>query len=179
MGLQQDERLAVEVVVPLRWDGASEAAHDADVVEMTAYLTRLCRLADVTVVDGSADDRYTQHRAAWAHLRPAVAHGRPDDRPGLNRKVVGAMTGIRAARHERVVLADDDVRLDAETLRALHDGLADADLVRPQNVFTRWPWHARWDGARSMLNRAVASDCQARSACAGALCSPSAAGTRT
>jgi hypothetical protein len=155
---EHPQRLAVEVVVPLRWDSADEDAHRADVSDMTDYLARLRRLADVTVVDGSAGERFAEHRAAWGALGPAVAHCRPDDRPGLNRKVVAAMTGIRSARHERVVLADDDVRHDATTLRALHDRLNDADLVRPQNVFTSWPWHARWDGARSMLNRAVAHD---------------------
>jgi Glycosyl transferase family 21 len=148
----------VEVVVPLRWDGTDDSVHEADLTDMTAYLAKLCRLADVTVVDGSPGERFAQHHAAWAGLGPTLAHCPPDDRPGLNRKVVAAMTGIRSARHERVVLADDDVRHDAATLRALHDRLEGADLVRPQNVFTPWPWHARWDGARSMLNRAVAHD---------------------
>ena len=144
--------------MPLRWEGTDVSADADGVSDMTAYLAGLCRLADVTVVDGSADGRFAQHHAAWEHLGPALAHCRPDDRPGLNRKVVAAMTGIRSARHDRVVLADDDVRHDAATLRALHDRLDDADLVRPQNVFTSWPWHARLDGARSMLNRAVAND---------------------
>jgi hypothetical protein len=30
--------------------------------------------------------------------------------------------------------------------------------VRPQNVFDPLPWHARWDSARSLLNRALAAD---------------------
>ncbi len=33
-----------------------------------------------------------------------------------------------------------------------------ADLVRPQNVFDPLPWHARWDTARMLLNRAFGSD---------------------
>jgi hypothetical protein len=152
------ERLPLEVVIPLRWDATDAATHRADLVEMTGYLHRLSRLAAVTVVDGSDERPFAEHRAAWARLGAVVRHVRPDDCEALNRKVVGAMTGIRGARHELVVLADDDVRYDAATLSSLHERLADADLVRPQNVFSHWPWHARWDGSRSLLNRAVAQD---------------------
>jgi hypothetical protein len=151
-------RLPVEVVVPLRWDGADERAHEDDLTELTAYLERLCRSADVTVVDGSRQTRFIQHHAAWASLTPTLRHVPPEERPSRNPKVVGAMTGIRLARHDRVVLADDDVRYDVDTLRAVHERLAHADLVRPANLFTSWPWHARWDAGRSMLNRAVAED---------------------
>lgn len=151
-------RLPLEVVIPLRWDGPDEDAHARDLHDLTRHLAWLCQLADVTVVDGSGPDRFTQHASTWAGFAPALRHRAPEDRPALNRKVVGAMTGIRMARHPRVVLADDDVRHDSESLHLLHDLLADADLVRPQNIFATWPWHARWDGSRSLLNRAVAQD---------------------
>ena len=84
--------------------------------------------------------------------------GQPDGRPQLNGKVVGALTGIRAARHEVVVLADDDVRHTRESITAIAAALEDADLVRPVNVFDAWPWQARWDGARTLLNVALATD---------------------
>jgi hypothetical protein len=151
-------RLPLEVVVPLRWDGADETAHADDLTEITCYLERLCRSADVTVVDGSRPDRFAQHHAAWAVLRPALRHLPPDGLPSRNPKVVSAMTGIRLARHDHVVLADDDVRYEAGTLSAVHDLLVHADLVRPANLFTTWPWHARWDAGRSLLNRALAAD---------------------
>jgi hypothetical protein len=32
------------------------------------------------------------------------------------------------------------------------------DLVRPQNYFSRLPWHARWDTARTLLNRSLGRD---------------------
>jgi hypothetical protein len=32
------------------------------------------------------------------------------------------------------------------------------DLVRPQNYFSPLPWHALWDTARTLLNRAAGSD---------------------
>ncbi|HKG50853.1 MAG TPA: glycosyltransferase family 2 protein [Actinomycetales bacterium] len=148
-------RLPVEVVVPLRWDGGDDATHSRNLEEMTAYLTTLSRHADVTVVDGSRPERFGEHRDAWQSL---VRHVAPGPLPGINGKVVGAMTGVHLARHELVILADDDVRYDLATLVDVVVLLGDADLVRPQNVFSSWPWHARWDGARSLLNRAVAAD---------------------
>jgi hypothetical protein len=84
-----------------------------------------------------------------------VRHCRPAPLPGSNGKVVGALTGVHLARHELLVLADDDVRYDRRTLVRLVDALSSADLVRPLNVFDEWPWHARWDGGRSLLNLAL------------------------
>jgi hypothetical protein len=148
-------RLPVEVVVPLRWDGGDDTTHRADVEDLTAYLATLTRHADVTVVDGSRPERFAEHRDAWQGL---VRHVAPGPLDGANGKVVGAMTGVHLARHELVVLADDDVRYDLAGLVDVVVLLGDADLVRPQNVFSSWPWHARWDGARSLLNRALVAD---------------------
>ena len=148
-------RLPIEVVVPLRWDGGDDASHGRDVEEMTSYLATIARHADVTVVDGSRPERFAAHRDAWQSL---VRHVAPGPLPGINGKVVGAMTGVHLARHELVVLADDDVRYDLATLVDLVVLLGHADLVRPQNVYSSWPWHARWDGSRTMLNRALAND---------------------
>jgi hypothetical protein len=40
----------------------------------------------------------------------------------------------------------------------MREHLRVADLVRPQNFFDPLPWHARWDTARTLLNRAFGSD---------------------
>lgn len=143
--------------MPLRWHDrpADEGAHAVAVQQMATYLRDLSRVVDVTVVDGSSDALHEQHRQAWG---PWVRLLRPDPDQGLNGKVAGAVTGLRRARHEAVVLADDDVRYDERTLRQVVDRLEGADLVRPANVFDRWPWHAQWDGSRSLLNRALAAD---------------------
>ena len=126
-----------------------------DAGELTDYLRRLSRLVDVTVVDGSDAATFRRHHELWsAHVR----HLAPEPWPGRNGKVAGVVTGVHRARHERVVLADDDVRYDEASLRAVVAGLDDGELVRPQNVFTSWPWHARWDTGRSLLNRAVSHD---------------------
>jgi Glycosyltransferase like family 2 len=73
-------------------------------------------------------------------------------------KVSGVRTGVRLASRERVVIADDDVRYEPEALRRAAELLDRHDLVRPQNYFSRLPWHARWDTARTLLNRSLGRD---------------------
>jgi hypothetical protein len=76
----------------------------------------------------------------------------------LNGKVHGVLTGVAAASHERIVIADDDVRYDAVRLDQVICELENVDLVRPQNYFDPVPWHASWDTARTLMNRAMGSD---------------------
>ncbi|MEO3794197.1 glycosyltransferase family 2 protein [Nonomuraea sp. B10E15] len=142
--------LDLDYVLPLRWDD------DQGLGELTGYLARLSRHARVIVVDGSRDDLFARHAARWRGL---VRHARPA--AGLryaNGKVAGVTTGLLLATGDRVVIADDDVRYDLPALTAVHDLLARADLVRPQNYFDPLPWHARWDTARTLLNRAFGAD---------------------
>lgn len=142
-------RLPAECVIPLRWSPGEPCD------EMTAYLGRLRDWLDVTVVDGSEPVAFAEHARAWGAL---VRHVPVACDRGANGKVDGVLTGLALARHEIVVLADDDVRHDRATLARLVVAAAGADLVRPQNHFDPLPWHARWDTARSLLNRAVACD---------------------
>jgi hypothetical protein len=142
-------RAALEYVIPLRWSS------DAGLVEITGYLRWLAGRVDVTVVDGSEPELFARHATAWAGL---CRHLPPDPLGVRNGKVAGVLTGVRLARHEKVVIADDDVRHDAVSLDALERMLEHADLVRPQNVFEPRPWHARWDTGRSLLNRALGAD---------------------
>ena len=124
--------------------------------ELAEYLRGLVDRAEVIVVDGSDAVVFAAHARAFA---PPLRHVPVDaDLHGRSGKVNGVITGVRAARCERVVLADDDVRYDDEALDAMEALLAAADLVRPQNYFEPLPWHARWDTARSLLNRAFGAD---------------------
>lgn len=142
-------RLAAEYVLPLRWED------DRELPELTRYLASLSAVIDVTVVDGSPSALFAAHAAAWGdrvrHLGPTVT-------TGANGKARGVLSGLAVARHELVVLADDDVRHTRATLAAVVAELEGADVVVPQNVFRPLPWHARWDTARSLVNRAVAAD---------------------
>ncbi|MEU1719831.1 glycosyltransferase family 2 protein [Nonomuraea sp. NPDC005692] len=140
----------LDYVVPLRWQD------DSGLDELTEYLRALAPHVRVTVVDGSRPELYARHARRWRclvrHVSPAA---------GLsfaNGKVNGVTTGLRLARGDRVVIADDDVRYDLPALAEMHALLARAELVRPQNYFDPAPWHARWDTARTLLNRAFGAD---------------------
>ena len=145
---------AASYVLPLKW---GDDADEAELSELTDYLRALSgQVAEVVVVDGSAPERYARHAAAWS---PYVRHLPPDPRLRFaNGKVNGVVTGLATASHELVVLADDDVRYYPPALDRVLDLLRRVDLVRPQNVFDAFPWHARWDSARSLLNRAWRAD---------------------
>lgn len=143
----------IEYVLPVRW------SDDSGLAELAAYLRWLSQRVDVTVVDGSCPELFARHAGAFAATSPNVRHVAPDpDLDFANGKVNGVTTGLRLARHEAVVIADDDVRYDDRALTRVADLLGTYDLVRPQNYFAPLPWHARWDTARSLLNRAVGAD---------------------
>ena len=141
----------IDYVLPLRWS----TARPDDEAELAEYLESLSHHARVVVVDGSPPEVFERHHGRWGAV---VTHVRPDPWPARNGKVAGVHTGLRLARSERVVIADDDVRYDLGSLRRVVSLLDEADLVGPQNVFRPLPWHAAWDSARSLLNRAVAAD---------------------
>jgi len=138
-------------VLPLRW------SEPGPIDELASYLRSLDEtVSEVLVVDGSPSPLFESHAEALhgvaKHLAPNVDLGFPMG------KVDGVITGVRECSHERVVIADDDVRYEPAALRRTLTLLAEADLVRPQNYFTELPWHARWDTARSLLNRVFTGD---------------------
>jgi hypothetical protein len=141
--------LAAEYVLPLRWPAGTNPTG------LTDYLAELSSWLDVTVVDGSGPEVFERHHRLWADYLRHV----PVSPQGVrNGKVAGVLTGLQLARHEAVIIADDDVRWTLPALRTVVDRLAEADLVRPQNFFAPLPWHARWDTARTLVNRAFGSD---------------------
>lgn len=141
----------VSYVVPLRW------TRPGPIGELASYLRSISAEVDeVLVVDGSPPPFFERHAEV---LDGTVRHLRPHPELAFAMgKVNGVATGVRESSHEYVVLADDDVRYDAATLRRTVALLSRADLVRPQNYFDEWPWHARWDAARTLLNRVFTGD---------------------
>jgi hypothetical protein len=129
---------------------------DGNEDELDRYLEWLSPRVQLIVVDGSAPELFRAHGERWAsiatHVVPAA------DISCRNGKVRGVLTGLRRATYEHVIIADDDVRYDDEALLRMQELLRNADLVRPQNVFDPLPWHARWDTARMLVNRALGSD---------------------
>lgn len=139
---------AATYILPLRW------TEDCGVAALVAYLEEVVNWAEVIVVDGSPEEAFARHAAAFPvpvrHLRPRHAC--------RNGKVSGVLTGLADASCEKVIIADDDVRYDERAFRRLTELLDEAHVVRPQNYFLSWPWHARWDTGRTLLNRALGSD---------------------
>jgi Glycosyltransferase like family 2 len=137
-------------VLPLRW------TDDGGLEELTGYLRGLPAWVELVVVDGSPEPLFEGHARAWG---PLGRHLRPD--PELETpmgKVGGVLTGVRVARDQAIVIADDDVRYDERSLARAVLLLGQADCVRPQNYFEPLPWHARWDTARTLLNRSFGAD---------------------
>jgi Glycosyl transferase family 21 len=138
-------------VLPLRW------TEPGPIEELASYICEIgAEVDEVLVVDGSPPPLFERHSAALAdsarHLPP-----HPDLSFQMG-KVNGVVTGVRESRSDLIVIADDDVRYDRAALRRTLAMLADVDLVRPQNYFDELPWHARWDTARSLLNRVFTGD---------------------
>ncbi|KAK5043545.1 hypothetical protein LTR84_011447 [Exophiala bonariae] len=138
-------------LLPLRWEN-----HLSELTDLTIYLQQLSARCDVLVVDGSPPPVFAEHHRHWAsfstHIAPAP------DVVYRNGKVNGVITGVRATTAERVIIADDDVRYDDQSLARTLTLLADADIVVPQNYFDPLPWHAAWDSARILLNRGLGMD---------------------
>lgn len=131
------------------------SARTSQVRALTGYLDRLsCVIDEVIVVDGSPGDVFEVHARAWSG---PMRHIRPTSRT-TNGKVGGVMTGVQAARHEHIIVADDDVRYRRAELERMLTLLQHFEVVRPQNIFRPQPWHARWDTARSLLNRLAGGD---------------------
>ena len=138
-------------ILPLRW------RQDEGLAELASYLRSVAELVrEVIVVDGSPPERFRRHAHEFG---PAVRHLRPHaDLDFAMGKVDGVVTGVREARHERLVVADDDVRYSRASLGRVSAMLDEADLVRPQNFFEPLRWHTRLDTARILLNRAFSGD---------------------
>ena len=126
-----------------------------DSPEFEAYVRWLDRRLELIIVDGSPPNVFEKHAKSWLGLQ----HTPPS--PGiqaLNGKVHGVLTGLRKTAAPIVIIADDDVRYDEETLFQVRRRLEVADIVRPQNYFSPAPWHALLDTARILLNRVSGGD---------------------
>ncbi|GAA2090034.1 glycosyltransferase [Brevibacterium salitolerans] len=147
-----------DYLLPLRWQAGEQ--HGEALADLVGYLSGLPGDVRVTVVDGSPPGLRALHAAALpAHVRHLPAA----QVPAANGKVIGVLTALPRLTRRALVIADDDVRYTEEGLGEVLRRLDRADMIVPQNVFTTadgspLPWHARWDTARSLLNRAFGTD---------------------
>ena len=115
-----DGSIQVSCVVPLRAAGPDD--------ELDAYMRRLSRAVDdLIVVDGSAPEVYDGHERRWPET---VRHLRPEAQTPMG-KVGNVLTGLAEARHELVVIADDDVRWTLDLLQRAVVAMGDAGVARP------------------------------------------------
>ncbi|GAC1414950.1 MAG: hypothetical protein NVSMB5_03530 [Candidatus Velthaea sp.] len=141
---------AISYILPIR---QTRVARTDD---LAAYLARIARFAKVIVVDGSPADVFAEHARMWP---ASIVHVAVDSAErAKNGKVAGVRSAMRRVLTERVIIADDDVRYDAFTLRRIAAALDSAEIVRPQNYFEPMPWHAYHDTARTLLARCTGGD---------------------
>jgi len=124
-----------------------------EVFDFCIYFKTLAAFGcEVLVVDGSPPEVFAEHAKAWQN----VCRHEPVDAQYkyLNGKVNGIHTGIAIAAHDRIILADDDIRYTPVDVRRMAELLENYDMVRPQNYFRPLPVWARTEAARMLINRA-------------------------
>lgn len=140
----------VTYVLPIR-QAAVDARGIADTRDYLRTIAPACR--EVLVVDGSAPEVFAAHHAAWGDT---CTHIPPDPRyTYLNGKVNGLLTGTDAARSDKIIVGDDDVRYTPANVEEMSRLLDTYEYVKPQNYFDPLPLHARVESARMLVNRAV------------------------
>ena len=148
--MESHPRPDAEYILPLKW------STDLGLDELCDYLAMLSGHLPVLVVDGSAEELFAAHSRAFP---PSVRHCRPKHPECRNGKVDGVLTGLDLTQAGRLIIADDDVRYTPDGLDRILALLESADVVRPQNYFPApLPWHAKWDTARTLVNRAFGAD---------------------
>lgn len=131
-------------------------AANADASAALAEYVNALPVAHVIVADSSPDPVFEAFGRMLDSRIDHVRCGTPVS--GENGKVRNVLIALARARFDRIVVADDDVRYDAQTVQTATDALTRADVVRPQNYFEPVPWHALLDTARSLINRALDGD---------------------
>jgi hypothetical protein len=127
---------------------------DAEILGFCEYFETLVRAGcEILVVDGSPAAVFAAHKDAWGDI---ARHVQVDPQYRyLNGKVNGIHTGVALAAHERIVIADDDIRYTAENIALMCKLLDEHELVRPQNFLSPLPWWGRMEAARMLVNRGV------------------------
>jgi hypothetical protein len=122
--------------------------------ELRVYLAALNDAGcDVLIVDGSPSPVFEQHTEVW---RSVCRHEKVDRSfEYLNDKVNGIHTGVRLAKTEKIILADDDIRYAAAEIDRVCERLDEFEVVRPQNFLSPLPWWGRTEAARMLINRAT------------------------
>ena len=125
---------------------ASEAA------EWASYFESLSKAGcEVIIIDGSPPEVFSRHAEVFGTTH---SHIQVDRRFAyLNDKVNAVHTGVAFTDKEKIILADDDIRYTAESIRETVGLLEQYEVVRPQNFLSPLPWWARIEASRMLINR--------------------------
>jgi hypothetical protein len=86
---------------------------------------------EVLVVDGSPVEVFAEHEKIWSGV---CRHETVDPYfKFLNDKVNGVHTGVALASHDKIILADDDIRYDKIDVERMCALLDEFEVARPQN----------------------------------------------
>lgn len=126
----------------------------AEAAELARYFQMLGAAGcEVLVVDGSPAPVFAEHQRTW---REVCRHVTVNPKyTYLNGKVNGVHTGVDLASHERIILADDDIRYTPSDITRMCQLLDEHEMVRPQNFLSPLPWWGRMEAARMLINRGV------------------------
>ena len=138
--------LEATYLLPIRRTAAPAGA------ELTAYLGWVASRLRLVIVDGSPPEIFAAHAAMWSGIAQHLPVGA--DMALRNGKVRGVLTGLQHVTHERLIVADDDVRYDEVALTAVLRALNGAHVVRPQNYFAPVAVACALGLGRILLNRA-------------------------
>lgn len=125
-----------------------------DAHELREYMSILQEAGcEVLVIDGSPNEVFAEHEKTWTDV---CRHQPVDSRfRFLNDKVNGVLTGVHLATHEKIILADDDIRYREIDIDGVVELLDTSEIVRPQNFISPLLWWAKMEAARMLVNRAT------------------------
>jgi len=141
-----DRRCSYLVII----DGESVA----DLREFAAYLSDLgVAKCDVVIVDNSPEHTFARHRRilCWVgrHVAPRPRH----------RNAAGAIDPLRTALDvascDKVIVADPNVRYDAQSIDDLCAMLDAHEAVVPQDYLDPMPWWSSIEAGRMLVHRGV------------------------
>jgi hypothetical protein len=125
-----------------------------DLRDFSFYLSTVAVAGcDVVVVDGSSDTAFDENDKSFRWVSRHVA-----PRP-RHQSFSGAIDPIRAAidfaNCDKVIIADQNVRYDAEAIGRLCALLDNHEVVEPQDYFEPLPWWSGIEAGRMLVHRGV------------------------
>lgn len=136
-----------------------------EMLELLLYFRELAAAGcEVIVVDASSPSVHAEHQAAWGSTARVL---RPDPACfGFDPKRACIDSGITAASHERLIVADDDVRYAPDDLSRVASMLDYYEMVRPRDYIRPGCRASTMEAVRTLVARAAQADQDSLATCA-------------